>query len=225
MPQRQSSPATLLWLTIDETPRACGLGVVCMPDPLHFSLWFPRFETIQVLPRAVSVMAQFPFSQHRPGISYLAVHPVSWAEATVLERRFVPEVSPDVAAGIASDLLHDDYAYVFEAHWDLWSPIPGSGAWERQPSPVRFVVQGRDFEAAELERADIEIDLGLDSPFLAEELQLSTANETHIQENLGKLVAFTAALEKRSGASARLLWSESDENLAQKLISRLQKVQ
>jgi hypothetical protein len=38
-------------------------------------------------------------------------------------------------------------------------------------------------------------------------------------------VAFTLALEKNSGASSRLLWSESDENFAHKLISRLQKLQ
>jgi hypothetical protein len=40
-----------------------------------------------------------------------------------------------------------------------------------------------------------------------------------------KLIDFTSKVEKNSGASARLLWSESEENLAQKLISRLQKVQ
>jgi len=37
------------------------------------------------------------------------------------------------------------------------------------------------------------------------------------------LVAFTALVEKNAGATARLLWSESEENLAQKLIARLQK--
>jgi hypothetical protein len=31
-------------------------------------------------------------------------------------------------------------------------------------------------------------------------------------------------VEKNAGATARLLWSESEENLAQKLITRLQKV-
>jgi hypothetical protein len=40
-----------------------------------------------------------------------------------------------------------------------------------------------------------------------------------------KLVDFTNEAEKSSGASGRLLWSESEENLAQKLIARLQKVQ
>ena len=39
-----------------------------------------------------------------------------------------------------------------------------------------------------------------------------------------RLVEFTAKVEKNSGATGRLLWSESEENLAQKLIARLQKV-
>jgi hypothetical protein len=46
-----------------------------------------------------------------------------------------------------------------------------------------------------------------------------------VRANVQKLVEFTGAAEKNSGASARLLWSESEENLAQKLIARLQKVQ
>ena len=43
--------------------------------------------------------------------------------------------------------------------------------------------------------------------------------------NVQQLVEFTTKAEKNSGARSRLLWSESEENLAQKLIMRLQKVQ
>ena len=45
------------------------------------------------------------------------------------------------------------------------------------------------------------------------------------QANVTKLVAVTAAVEKNCGIRGRVLWSESDESLAQKLIARLQKVQ
>jgi hypothetical protein len=38
-------------------------------------------------------------------------------------------------------------------------------------------------------------------------------------------VEFTSKVETNCGVSGRMLWSESEENLAQKLISRLQKVQ
>ena len=196
-----------------------------MPDPLYLSLWFPSFETAEILPRALSVMKQFPFSKLRPGITYLALHPVSWGEATVLEQRFNPGITPEDAAGMASDLLHDDYAYLFEAHWDLWSATPDTGRWLLQPRQVKFLAHGRNFERADSEGGDLEIDFGLDTPFLYEELELASIDEARLKQNVQKLVEFTAAAEKKSGASGRLLWSESEENLAQKLLSRLQKVQ
>jgi hypothetical protein len=198
-----------------------------MPDPLFLSLWFPHFETIEILPRAVSVMKQFPFSQSRPGITYIALHPVSWSEATVLEKRFDPGITPEEAAGVASDLLHEDYAYVFEAYWDLWFPsLEGKiHQWSLKPRLVRFVVHGKEFERADPEVGEIEVDFGLDAPFLYEEFTLTPEDENRLKENVGKLVAFTATAEKNSGATGRLLWSESEENLAQKLIARLQKVQ
>lgn len=196
-----------------------------MPDPLYLSLWFPHFETIEILPRAVSIMRQFPYSSTRPGITYIALQPVNWGEATVLEQRFNPGISPEEAAGIANDLLHDDYAYVFDAYWDLWAPEDSKQRWAQKPSQVKFLVHGKEFERVEPEVGDIEIDFGLDTPFLYEEVELHFQDESRLKENVEKLVAFTAAAEKNSGASSRLLWSESEENLAQKLIARLQKVQ
>lgn len=196
-----------------------------MPDPLYLSLWFPHFETIEILPRTVLVMRQFPFSKQRPGITYLSLHPVSWSEPTVMEQRFNPGVAPEEAAAIAQDLLHADYAYAFDAYWDLWTPTEDPVEWIQLPSPVKFIAHGMKFEHPEAEVGDIQIDLGLDEPFLYENLQLTPTQQHRLRENVTQLVAFTAAVEKNSGASARLLWSESEENLAQKLISRLQKVQ
>jgi hypothetical protein len=90
---------------------------------------------------------------------------------------------------------------------------------------VKFVAHGTEFEHPEAEVGDIQIDLGLDEAFLYEGLQLTPVQENHLRQNVTQLVAFTVAVEKNAGASARLLWSESETNLAQKLISRLQKVQ
>jgi len=69
------------------------------------------------------------------------------------------------------------------------------------------------------------VDFGLDTPFLYEDLKLTPLAETRVRDNVHRLVEFTNAVEKNCGTSARLLWSESDENFAQKLIARLQKVQ
>ncbi len=81
-----------------------------MSDCLYLSLWFDDFRGPRMMAYALSVLRQFPFSAQQPGISYLALHPVSWNEPTILERRFRPGIDPEEAVQIASDLLHDDYA-------------------------------------------------------------------------------------------------------------------
>ena len=179
-----------------------------------------------MLPRALAVMRQFPFSAQQPGISGVALHPVSWNEATILERRFKPGVTPEAAVLIASDLLHEDYAYVFEAAWDLWVFADAERTWQLKPSPVKFVVHGEEFEGGAYEtEGHIQVDFGLDSPFLQEQLQLTLEGEERVLSNVQKLVEFTNKAEKASSANSRLLRSESEDNLAQKLIARLQRMQ
>ena len=197
-----------------------------MADSLYFSLWFADFSTESMFARAVAILREFPFSQQRPGITALAVHPVSWTEPTILEQRFNPGAQPEEAASATAGLLQEDYAYVFEANWDLWTPREGLSEWLLQPSDVKFIARGEEFEEGEAKtQGDIEVDFGLDSPFLHEELQLSGELEARVRANVQALVDFISRVEKNAGTSARLLWSESDENLAQKLVSRLQRVQ
>jgi hypothetical protein len=179
-----------------------------------------------MMPHVFSVLQQFPFSAQRPGISYLAVHPVSWNEPTILERRFDPGVEPEIAVNVAADLLHDDYAYVFDIDWDLWTPDASGRNWTLAPSPVRLIAQGPEFEERSAETTgQIEIDFGLDSAFLQEHVELDNDTEDRVRANVQKLVEFTSKVEKNAHANGRLLWSDSDDNLAQKLIARLQKVQ
>ena len=197
-----------------------------MADALFLSLWYPSFEIDEMLPRALAVMRQFPFSALQPGITYVAMHPVSWNEPTIFEQRFRPGVAPEEAVLPAADLLHEDYAYLFEAFWDLWIFAEDRQQWTLQPSRIKLLVHGVDFdEGAYQQEGHIEVDFGIDSPFLQDEVQLTDEAETRVRANVQKLVDFTNKAEKSSGASGRLLWSESEENLAQKLIARLQKVQ
>ncbi len=197
-----------------------------MSDPLYLSLWFSDFSGPEMLPHAFAVLQQFPFSAQRPGISYFALHPVSWNEATVLERRFPAGIDPGEATLIAAELVHEDYSYVFEAYWDLWIPDASNEKWVLEPAIVKFIVQGEEFdEGAYQHTGHIEVDFGPDSYFLQPETPLSEQTRDKIRENVAKLVEFSKNVEQNSGTKARLLWSESEESLAQKLIARLQKVQ
>jgi hypothetical protein len=196
-----------------------------MADPLYLSLWFSDFSGPAMLPHMFAVLRQFPFSEQRPGITYGAVQPVSWNEASVLERRFSPGITPEEAVVVAADLIHDDYAYVFDAYWDLWTPDANSH-WQLIPSLVKFIVQGEEFDGGTYqETGHIEIDFGLDSLFVQENIELTEETQAKIRDNVAKLVEFTRKAEMNTRATSRRLWSESEESLPQKLIARLQKVQ
>jgi hypothetical protein len=195
-------------------------------DSLYLSLWFSDFSGPEMLPHSYSVLQQFPFSSQRPGVTYLALHPVSWNEATVLERRFPGAIDPGQATLIAAELIHEDYAYVFEAYWDLWTPDQSKESWVLEPAVVRFIVQGEEFDERAYEQTGhIEVDFGFDSYFLQPESSLNAQTQAKVRDNVSKLVEFSTRVERNSGASSRLLWSESEDNLAQKLIARLQRVQ
>jgi hypothetical protein len=100
--------------------------------------------------------------------------------------------------------------------------------WKLQTSTVRFLGLGPTFDDASFEQnGHIRIDFGLDTPWLAETLADELLDEDatkHIQQNVEMLLAFTLSVEKNCGISSRLLWTESGEPLAQKLIDRLQRV-
>jgi len=199
-----------------------------MADSLYLSIWFPSFREGDMMLRTLSVLRQFPFSALREGITYLSVHPVSWAEPTVLERRFDPGISPEEAVELAREFAHNDFAFVFEAFWDLWVPNEDEHgeSWVQKPVAVRFLVHGVQFdEGIYTEDGHIEGDFGLDTSFIFEGREISAFIEKHLRSNIAKLVGFSAAVEKNCGISGRVLWSESEENLAQKLIAKLQQTQ
>src|SRR4051812_26035681 len=200
-----------------------------MADRLYLSLWFPSFEEADMMPRTLAVLRHFPFSTSRPGVGYIGIHGISWNEPVVFEQTFDYRATPEHAIAIATEQVHSDHAYEFEAMWDLWTPEIGGGldtTWRLTPQPVAFLVHGTDFQDGIFrEDGHIEIDFGLDTPFLHEELELDQLSEERVKSNVQKPVAFTSAVEKNSGISGRVLWSDSEENLVQKLIARLQKVQ
>jgi hypothetical protein len=199
-----------------------------MADSLYLSLWFPNFDEAEILPRTVSALRQIPFSTARPGVTYSAIQPVSWSEPTILERRYRPGVSPEEAVAEVAEFLHDDYAYIFEAYWDLWTlpEATQNDKWILEPSLIRLTAQGLEFEERAAEQTGhIQVDFGLDTSFLHEDVEFTAEAERNVRSNVQKLVEFTALVEKNAEATGRLLWSESEENLAQKLINRLQRVQ
>jgi hypothetical protein len=134
-------------------------------------------------------------------------------------------VEPRAAVEEALELLHDDYAYEFQIGWSLWALEVGAGLeprWARGSRLVRVTGYGPLFdEGAYEQEGHIRIDFGSDAPFLEEDADLDSDAARHMAENVRQLVELTNAVEKASGATARLLWSELGESLAQRLAARL----
>jgi hypothetical protein len=59
---------------------------------------------------------------------------------------------------------------------------------------------------------------------LQEDLSLEPEAAKHVQQNVQKLIDVTQAIQNGLAVSSRLLWSESGESLAEKLIARLQRL-
>lgn len=182
-----------------------------------------------MLPRLNSVLKQFPFSAQRPGIGYVAVHSISWDQPIVFQQTFDYRADAERVLALAGEFLHEDNAYEFEGMWDLWVPLQEGDldtTWEIKPQPVKFTAFGTRFEDETYQQnGHIQVDFGLDTPFLYEDVEFTESVEKRIKINVQKLVNFTTAVENNCGISGRVLWSESEDNLAQKLIERLQKVQ
>jgi hypothetical protein len=156
-------------------------------------------------------------------------------------------VEPRVAVVDALELLHEDYAYEFQIGWSLWEletagplrqaqgrlstslrsaqddNVAGLDArWARVARMVRVTGFGPLFDNGAYEaEGHIRVDFGSDAPFLEENLELDPVAARHVEENVRQLVELTAAIEKASGATARRLWSELGESLAEQLAARL----
>jgi hypothetical protein len=209
-----------------------------MSDTLYLSLWFPNLRLAALADKLTAVLSVFAAHGGEARVYSATVWPINWNESPVFQQIYgrragaVSEgaielgAEPRLAAEEALELLHEDYAYEFQIGWSLWeleelAPPQGS-RWARTPQMVRVTGFGPLFDEGAYEAdGHIRVEFGSDAPFLEEDLELDSVAARHVEENVRQLVELTAAIEKASGATARLLWSELGENLATRLAARL----
>ncbi len=203
-----------------------------MADQLYLSLWFPNFRLAALPAALVVVLNQAASAAGASSVSAAATYPISWNETPVYQRIYDeddPEAgAPERAVAEATEMLHDDYAYEFETRWDLWTPESAGGLdtlWKQQPSILRVVGFGPEFDEGSYgQNGHVRVDFGTDTPFLQEDVDLDCEAADYVGRNVQKLIDFTTAIQTNANISSRLLWSESGESLAEKLISRLQRL-
>jgi hypothetical protein len=204
-----------------------------MADQIYLSLWYPNFR-MDALPDALDkVMEQFAAAGGSSRVSAATVYPISWNESPVYQRIYGndaddEEASPRPAIAAAMANAHDDYAWEFELIWELWVPEQAAGLdtmWRHEPRGVRVVAYGPEFDEGAYEtNGQIRLDFGPDTPFLYEDVDLDPEAVEKVKRNVQQLVDFTNGVQKNGGIATRLLWSESGESLAKRLIERLQQV-
>lgn len=203
-----------------------------MADTLYLSLWYPNLRLEALPDKLTAVLDAFAAHAGEKLVYSATVWPVSWSEAAVFQRVYGRAggegergVPPRQAIEDATELLHDDYAFEFQIGWNLWELEEAAGLdprWVKQPRLVRVTGFGPLFDEGTYEQdGHIKIDFGSDAPFLEEGVELNVQAAHHIEENVRQLVELAAAMEKASGATARILWSELGESLAQRLAARL----
>jgi hypothetical protein len=222
-----------------------------MSDTLYLSLWYPNLRLAALAEKLTAVLGEFVAHGGEARVYSATVWPINWSESPVFQRVYARSgdesekgAEPRFAVEEALELLHDDFAYEFQIGWSLWeldnppgnagpsislrsaqddSTLDGLDArWARGPRLVRVTGFGPLFDEGAFEAdGHIRIDFGSDTPFLEEDLELDSVAARHVEENVRQLVELTAAVEKSSGATARLLWSELGESLAERLAARL----
>jgi hypothetical protein len=200
-----------------------------MADTLYLSLWYPNLRLAELTEKLTAVLGAFAKHGGEARVHSATVWPVRWSESPVFQKVFgrgERGLEPKQAVEDALELLHEDYAYEFQIGWSLWEPeVAGPGLeprWALEQRLVRVTGYGPLFDEGAYEQdGHIRIDFGSDAAFLDEEIELDSVVARHVEENVRQLIELTTAVEKDSGATARLLWSELGESLAQRLAARL----
>ena len=217
-----------------------------MADTLYLSLWYPDLRLASLADKLTAVLGAFAAHGGEQRVYSATVWPVDWSETPVFQQIYgrrlqpVPEgqtppplgALPKEAVTEAMEHLHEDYAWEFQIGWSLWEPEQAASQeseaagldarWIRQQRLIRVIGYGPLFDSGAYEAdGHLRIDFGSDTPFLEEDVELDAHGLHCIQQNIQQLLSLAGAAEKVSGATARLLWSELGENLAERLAARL----
>jgi len=187
-----------------------------MPGDLYLSYWLRGFTATNMLRHFAAALSQFPFSRISPRLT-LRVYALEYAEPPLLERGFEgPEIEEVLHA--AAEFGNDDCAYEISAAWDIWQWSEDVREWILAPSMVRITCYAPLFPSDFGEQ--IRFDLGDEDHFVPPDLARAAIHTT-LRSNIRSLIHMGKDLDQVLKFERRALWSESGQNLAERLEQEL----
>lgn len=185
-----------------------------MPDQLYLSLWLRDFTPDTMLRHFEQMLGMFPFSSLRPGVRSLKIYALEMAEPPVLEHVFAGETDLGTLAALCREFDNPDCAYIVDGWWELWKY---SDSWKLGPSPVSLACFGPLFDNEEGDH--LRIDFGPDTHYLPQPHAPDSARAVH--SNIRGMLRLIAELEEALPVERKKLWSESEDNFAERVESAL----
>jgi hypothetical protein len=185
-----------------------------MADPLFLSFWLNGFSPLALPLYFRKTLDVFPFSTLSPG-SILRVYAVSFQEVPVFEGFIDQHVDTQEATSIVQEFLHEDCCFQLETRWDIWQ---WDEDWSLRPARARIEVCGPKFEPDVIgptgEAEHVRIDLGWEDLFLPAP---KSDQLRPVQSNIRSIVHLATDIEATLSVRNRLLWSENEDNFADRL--------
>ncbi len=181
-----------------------------MPDRVSLSLWIKNYNAQNNLRHFEELLRVFPFSKLRPGISGVRIYALEFAEPALFERMYPGEVDIPTVIETCREFENDDCAYMVDGFWELFQY---EGEWRLAPARVTLACFGSTFENDIGDH--LRIEAGIESDFIPD--PDIPGSDSAVRSNLQGLVRMAKEIGAALPVERRRLWSESGENLAERL--------
>jgi len=181
-------------------------------DLLYLSYWLRGFSETNMLRWFGTALRRFPFSTTSGGVSSLQIYALEYAEPPLLETYYDTGADADAIVAAAAEFQSPDCAYLAGGYWDLWQRESG---WKLVPAPALVGCYGPEFQNDLGDHLRFEI--GLDSHFLPQADQPDSAGM--VKSNIRSVLRLAGELDQALPVLKRSLWTESGEDLAERLRS------
>lgn len=183
-----------------------------MADPLFLSLWLDSYHAMGLPIYFQKALEVFPYSKLSPG-GILRVYALSFNEAPQLEHWFDDTPDPKEVSALAREFLHEDAAFQLETSWDLYQ---WDSEWILKPTRVMIECYAPQFESELGEH--LRVDAGSEYLYLPSR---KSDQLKPVQSNIRSLLHLAADIENALPVEQRRLWSETDDNFADRLQAML----